>query len=98
MTLETLTTRQKEVERLRRLWLHVLGVDAPSPQQFAYWVKYHKPEVVAAAIEKTGFRALHGRPMDLDFKIRYVSRICNQETFRLYEESKKVLSSSGATR
>lgn|GEM_PF-5639981 len=93
MTTLDLSTRLREVEQLRRLWLHVLGVDAPSPQQFAYWTRYHSPEVVRQAIEKTSGRALRGRPMDLDFKVRYVSRICNQLTFSEYERAKKSSSS-----
>lgn len=88
MTPSTLEQRQQEAERLRELWKHLLGNEAPPPQQFAYWLRYHTLDTVVAAIETTATKALR-RPMDLDYKTRYVSRCANARTFELYERTKK---------
>lgn len=85
--------RKKEAMRLLKLWQHLLGSDAPSETQFFHWLKFHSPETVAAAIERTAGKALRSpRPMDADYRVRYCSRIANDLTFAAYQRAKSTIS------
>jgi hypothetical protein len=64
------------------LWKKLLG-DAPSEEQFDFWERLHTPEVVQQAILKTmGKNLALGKKMDLDYKVRFASKVMLTMTAR----------------
>jgi hypothetical protein len=63
------------MHELIELWKRLLG-DPPADEQFDFWVALHTTEVVRQAILKTAGKNLAlGKTMDLDYKIRFASKV-----------------------
>jgi len=75
------------MNELIELWKKLLG-DAPSEEQFDFWARLHTPEVVRQAILKTMGKNLSlGKKMDLDYKVRFTSKVALTMTERNAEHT-----------
>lgn len=68
-----------EIADLIRLWNRLLpNVPLPSVVQFELWRSMHSPNTLRAAIIETSKKSLRlERDMDLDFAVRFTSKVAN---------------------
>lgn len=77
----------QDVRSIQDLWRHEVSWEVPSVLQCVRWLRFHTMETVTSATKKTGARQRF-RSMTKDHAIRYCSKLCNDRTFQLFEQSK----------
>lgn len=83
-----MTDMTREVRTIQNLWRESVMWNVPSHEQCIRWLVFHTPQTITSAVRATGARMRY-RSMTLDHAIRHCSKLCNDKTFALYEQSKR---------
>lgn len=71
------------------LWKELMTGSAPSESQFRIWLSIHAPDVLREAIIRTATKnAKMDGKMDLNYRVRFCSRVANDLTFKNIEFTK----------
>jgi hypothetical protein len=74
--IQALNHTEQEISALTKLWQSLLP-ECPSAYQFRVWLRLHTFETVIYGIRETD-RKYHGvGSMDLDFMVRFASKVMN---------------------
>lgn len=92
-----MTDMTREVRAIQNLWRKSVMWNVPSHEQCGRWLRFHTAETIALAILATGAR-MRFRSMTLDHCVRHCSKLCNDKTFALYEQSKRVAQQTESAR
>jgi hypothetical protein len=74
------------MKSLIELWQRLMDGNTPLESQFLFWLSIHTPEVLREAIIRTATKnAKMDGKMDLNYRLRFCSRVANDLTFKRIE-------------